>query len=389
MKALATFFILSLATTLASAGEMLPQGISRLTHYPTWRVPLPGWDDQQLDSVIVFSMVGVFIAMLVVMNYELFVRKAHIKTISDTYVANSRLFSTIISYYIIATFVSVVSFLLFDLGKLWGMLGSLHSLLEVSLLLVMTFSRYPSLFKYFYGVLFLYFITAEWITLILPWPYDAAFFKFQGLVFDFALFVNFSRLYLTNKRNPIRLSDVDQSRAPTSVEDGEVNEDTPLIGEAPRHNILASILPNGHGFHRHSNGHANGHANGYANGQANGYSSLGSSGNDTYYSDSQPKAADTISLLVLAATLHVFGNTFTTLFSGFVPFLVFQFLYGIAYPIYAYYVALVPNDTRIRWFEVSVVSESIVVIVSVVYSAAVVGVGTFFLLQKFQKHDFV
>src|SRR4051794_26976620 len=98
-----------------------------------------------MDTVTVFSLVGILIGISLVLRYEVFVKgKRSFKTIDDTYHNNSRIFSTVISYYLIATFFAVFGFWVLDLGKLWSTVGALHNLLEEAILLTMLFERRPN-----------------------------------------------------------------------------------------------------------------------------------------------------------------------------------------------------------------------------------------------------
>lgn len=46
---------------------------------------------------------------------------------------------------------------------------------------------------------FVYVLATMFIVIVLPWPLDALFFKFQGLATDFALSIDLGRLYYHNK----------------------------------------------------------------------------------------------------------------------------------------------------------------------------------------------
>ncbi|CAG8508948.1 853_t:CDS:2, partial [Cetraspora pellucida] len=48
---------------------------------------------------------------------------------------------------------------------------------------------------------FLYILLAEGTTILLNWPFDAFWFKFQGLAIDWAFIIQFTRLYIATKQN--------------------------------------------------------------------------------------------------------------------------------------------------------------------------------------------
>lgn len=51
----------------------------------------------------------------------------------------------------------------------------------------------------FVSVCFVYLLFTMFVVIVLPWPLDALFFKFQGLATDFALSIDLGRLYCHNK----------------------------------------------------------------------------------------------------------------------------------------------------------------------------------------------
>jgi hypothetical protein len=367
MKVLSTLLVTLFAVTTASAAY--PERIiSRWTGYPSWRIPTEGWDSEKGETVTIFSLVGILIGISLVLRYELLVKDKRVfKTIDDTYHNNSRIFSTIISYYLFVTFFAVFGFWVLDLGKLWSTVGALHNLLEVAILLVMSFERRPDGFRYFYGFLFTYLVITEFTCLILNWPWDAIFFKFQGLATDIALVINFFRLYLTNRDKPVS---EEEARHASHVEELYVDEEESLLNnnsnsfESPRtpRNILNRVLPGRHSHHTQSEPAPN-----------------------VTSSPSTNNVASHIMLLVIAAGLHTFSNIIVSLSNQLLPFLLFQFSYGISYPLYGYYVAREPENTRIRWFDVSFFTESIVAIVSITLSALVVGTGALMSLHDNDK----
>ncbi|KAJ3116063.1 hypothetical protein HDU96_010529 [Phlyctochytrium bullatum] len=101
----------------------------------------------------------------------------------------------LIRNYLWATFAATIMVMLFDLGKIFSTVGALHNASEVAISLVL--SRQDG-FQIVQKVIFVYLIHLWFVVVILPWPYDAVYFKWQGLVFDCYVFLSFFRLYNVN-----------------------------------------------------------------------------------------------------------------------------------------------------------------------------------------------
>ncbi|CDH56379.1 predicted protein [Lichtheimia corymbifera JMRC:FSU:9682] len=82
-----------------------------------------------------------------------------------------------------------------------------------------------------------------------------------------------------------------------------------------------------------------------------------------------------ILLIATAAMLHWFGNALVTMSNHFVMWLIFQFLYAVAFPMYAYYVVVEPNASRIHWYKVDYCKESLVAIVSLATCGIIIAIG--------------
>jgi hypothetical protein len=84
-----------------------------------------------------------------------------------------------IQFYINATLAAVVAYLFFDVGRLWAVVGALHNLLEVALLIVLqSGGRVSSISFGLY--MFTYVCITILLSVYLPWPMDAIFFRWQG-----------------------------------------------------------------------------------------------------------------------------------------------------------------------------------------------------------------
>jgi hypothetical protein len=272
------------ASPLPPKHREAPQGLSRLTGYPTWHGYRKGWDPQTIDAVTLWSVVGTFIGSYVSFRYgRLFTDNAHIRKEQRS----SRLLTSIIAWYIILTFTTVFSFLIVDLGKLWSPFGALHNLMEVSILVALSYKGQAKCPKTLFTVQFIYVVFATTLCLVVPWPYDAILFKFQGLIIDFSLIIEYYRLYTANKR-------------------AEYRPHGPRRGESA--GLLAST---DHG----ENGHANEDPD-----------------------DHEHPESLAVQILLIASAIHLFGNVIGTMSESFWCFIAFQYTYGIAFPIFSLFV---------------------------------------------------
>ncbi|CDS14483.1 hypothetical protein LRAMOSA06652 [Lichtheimia ramosa] len=151
------------------------------------------------------------------------------------------------------------------------------------------------------------------MVIILPWPLDALFFKFQGLSTDFALGIDLYRLYRHNRRL------AKDSNLVTVVVDTDANGKERKQRMQPVHFNLM--------------------------------------------------------ILAIAANLHTFGNTLVTVGNHMLLWIIFQFLYAISFPMYAYYVVSEPNDQRVQWYPLSYVKEALVMISAVVSCGLFIVIG--------------
>ncbi|KAF9579692.1 hypothetical protein BGW38_003945, partial [Lunasporangiospora selenospora] len=174
-----------------------------------------------------------------------------------------------IKWYINATWIAILGYLFFDVGKIWAVVGALHNLLEVALLIVLqSGGRVSSL--YFGLYMFVYVCVTIILSVYLSWPMDAIFFRWQGLCSDFGLVVFFIRMYCSTKKQLDQYesgASHDQQLALAQVEADRLEMDHHLASSSSFHSVNLA------GANGQANGHANGHANGQANGQANGSSS--------------------------------------------------------------------------------------------------------------------
>ncbi|RUP43131.1 hypothetical protein BC936DRAFT_137567 [Jimgerdemannia flammicorona] len=261
-----------------------PQGPARLTGYPTWHGYRKGWDAQTIDAVTLWSVMGTFIGAYVSLRYgRLFTDNAHINKEQRS----ARLLTSVIAWYIILTSTTVLSFFIVDMGKLWSPFGALHNLMEVSILAALSYKGQAKCLKFLFTVQFIYVVFATTLCLVVPWPYDAILFKFQGLIIDFSLSAEYIRLYNANKRAEYR-------------------------PHGARHGETAGLLSS---TDHDENGHAN----------------------EEPEQHEHPESVS-VKILIVASFIHLFGNVIGTMSESFWCFTAFQYTYGLAYPVFSLFV---------------------------------------------------
>ncbi|KAG0209297.1 hypothetical protein BGX28_010400 [Mortierella sp. GBA30] len=177
------------------------QYISPLTGFPTWHAVFE-------DEVKEINMSFILLALIFSAGASYAAYRATrppsrsltgFVTISTGNEEPSTQINQFIKWYIYATLIAVVAYLLFDVGKIWAVAGALHNLFEVALLIVFYSGGRVSSMSF--G---LYLFTYVCITIVtsvyLHWPLDAIFFRWQGLCSDFGLILVFVRTYIATKK---------------------------------------------------------------------------------------------------------------------------------------------------------------------------------------------
>jgi len=317
-----------------------PQIIDKLTGYPTWRTPYPGWSAEKLDAITFMSFTGVLFGMCLAVYYRTRYSSSTV-TIADTTRSVSVLFTTLITLYLVATTITVGGFWAIDVGKLWVTTGTMHNAMELGMLLLMVCAKWREGFEWFYGAIFVYWAFTQAMCIALPWPNDGVYFKFQGLILDFALIINFARLIRHNRSGGHITLGHDETE-----DDSQSLVPKPQIDEAGR---PIPVLP----------------------------TDADQEDEDTHRSTSPTLPQnDSLYLLLWASIIHTLGNCVTTVSLSETPFLAFQFTYGISFPLYGYYVAKQPGGgSRIRWYDATLKKEMMVFAASTVLAGVVSAVG--------------
>ncbi|CAG8443304.1 10312_t:CDS:2 [Ambispora gerdemannii] len=207
-------------------------------------VPLtgfPAWHGEKHDEFPEQERAHGILTMLVTFISSYFALKFTAKSLTDSSSHNSyfyfkdnapiptTLFNRLLALYNFSTFITSLAFFLFDAGKIFSMFGSLHNFFEVAIMLLLHRGGKVTSYLWYFGLLSVYFLLVQSLNIVFHWPYDAMWFKWQGLTQDFALLILFSRIYVYTKKN---LKD-DASTALPVTEDEQNNDDSPKLNLFP------------------------------------------------------------------------------------------------------------------------------------------------------------
>jgi len=205
-------------------------------------------------------------------------------------------FNTLLIFYNWITALTILASLVFDLGKLWSVIGVLHNTAEIIILVLLGNGGRIRNSNFFAWIL-TYILSVVSICIFADWPVDAAFFKFQGLCMDFALVIEYIRIFITTKEH---IRDAGRDTLPLNVDDDDNND------------------------------------------------------NNNDYRRSSPIWPTTIDhpnhiwLLIIAAGFHLIGNVLATFFIGdATPSLLFGLTYAVTFPLYVYFAYLDTNAASV------------------------------------------
>ncbi|KAF9327266.1 hypothetical protein BG006_009396 [Podila minutissima] len=111
---------------------------SPVTHYPTWHEE---YKNENKEITMSFTLLALLFSSTAAYAAHRAVRAPSrsltgFVTIKDGHESSSTQINTFIKLYIFATWAAVVAYLFVDVGKIWAVVGALHNLLEVALLVV-------------------------------------------------------------------------------------------------------------------------------------------------------------------------------------------------------------------------------------------------------------
>ncbi|CAG8563325.1 15767_t:CDS:1 [Gigaspora rosea] len=168
-----------------------PQKISSLTGLPVWMSASSGFTAIN-ETVGLIEYIAAFLTGALAM-YCIYIKLHNRQPVSspvetspvdgqgsaENIVWTKMLFDTIVTGYIIVTFIALITSVIFEVGKLWSAFGIYHNVLELCLAAALLQN---GTFNYIMGLIttVVYSISAVAITSQLDWYWDATFFKFQG-----------------------------------------------------------------------------------------------------------------------------------------------------------------------------------------------------------------
>jgi hypothetical protein len=297
-KAFATIAIITVSVLLlillfSSGGDVgkihIPQDNGTHTGLPVWHPPMEGYDYQKVQATVIFSAIIMTVGAYLSFKWTSDVSKEFKTYFVDGENKTSTIeFDRLLGWYSAVTAITGIVNFMVDVGKLWVTVGVLHNAIEITILF--TLHQGGSIKSASTPAWILsYIMLAASLSFFLDWPFDALWFKMQGLVIDYVLFIQFTRMYLDTRKGfgdeTQRLVDVESTRRDH------------FSGESDRPEPYKKPI-------------------GYFN--------------PSY-----------ILLLVFASFAHIFGNIYVTiLLYDIHAFLLFVFSYCITFPLYNYFVYL-------------------------------------------------
>ncbi|RIB14075.1 hypothetical protein C2G38_2144238 [Gigaspora rosea] len=183
--------------------EVPKQAPYRFTGYLSWLPKQEGSDDNMLDAATLFNIITMIIASYYALkwaynpptNPKLI---THFYSADDNDVASSPTidFNRVLAIYIVTTLLAGAVLFFVGAGKIWVAVGVFHNASEF-IILIMLGSGGKIKSSTFWPILGFYIFIISITCILFKFPYDALWFKGQGLCFDWALIIEFTRIYLT------------------------------------------------------------------------------------------------------------------------------------------------------------------------------------------------
>ncbi|CAG8536053.1 16896_t:CDS:2, partial [Cetraspora pellucida] len=233
--------------------EIPEQSRHRFTGYLTWLPELDGFDANELDATLLFNQIILLLASYYAIKWtynpptspRLITRFSYVGE-NDTSVT-THYFDSILAFYNVMTLLAGVAIFLFGVGKIWVAVGVLHNAAEFTLLVILgSGGRIKS--PVFWPILGFYISLVTVCSILFKFPYDALWFKGQGLCFDWALIIEFTRVYVTTLRvlkngdgtDLINTTDHDHDETDVNVHHDHKNSFHPIINHP--HQLLLLIV---------------------------------------------------------------------------------------------------------------------------------------------------
>ncbi|KAI9350377.1 hypothetical protein BD770DRAFT_394288 [Pilaira anomala] len=326
------------------------RSINKVFGIPTWMAHIKDYDEDAMNATTVFSVVCIALSTFYVLYFIFFV---HFPSLPR----NQRHlgpFNTLILSYLISTLFASFTFSIMNVGRIWASFGVFHNLFEIALLSNLMLRQKSVIERSFVLKCFIYVLVTMIITILVPWPLDALFFKFQGLATDFALAIDMGRLYYHNKAIHNKAS---VGMMFISSDEGEVDESDEFNSECDEvvHKLKKRMFEEREQVMDDPN------------------KSL---------SAVRIPVHKNILVMFIASSLHAFGNAIVTFSNHFIYWIIFQFIYAIAFPMYAYYCIVEPNTSRLSFYKASRLKETLVVLSSIGFAGTSIAIGAYNVLSK-------
>ncbi|RIB00318.1 hypothetical protein C2G38_2105848, partial [Gigaspora rosea] len=177
-----------------------PSRNDTITGFQSWFLKIEGFNQETWCSMIGFTSILQIVSGVFMLIWSFKYTTLNV-FIYNGEKASTTFFNKLLAAFSIETGIAGIALIIFDLGKLWTITGTIHTYLEVLIIILLQQGGNLDANHNIHLYSIIYLLIAEGATILLPFPYNAFWFKFQGLAVDWVLFIQFVRLYFATKRN--------------------------------------------------------------------------------------------------------------------------------------------------------------------------------------------
>ncbi|CAG8758774.1 20493_t:CDS:2, partial [Gigaspora rosea] len=172
----------------------------RFTGYLSWLPKLEGYDDNMLDAATLFNIITMLLSSYYALKWA-YNPPTNPKLITRFYSAGDRDatssptidFDRALAIYIVTTLLAGAALFFVGAGKIWVAVGIFHNASEFIILIMLgSGGKIKSSSSTFWPILGFYIFIISITCTLFKFPYDALWFKGQGLCFDWALIIEFT-----------------------------------------------------------------------------------------------------------------------------------------------------------------------------------------------------
>ncbi|CAG8836078.1 4977_t:CDS:2, partial [Racocetra persica] len=160
------------------------------------------FDGNELNATFLFNMVILLLTSYYVIKWtfnpptKLRLVTHFILKDSNSIPVSTIWFDRALAMYNMVTLLAGVTIFFVGVGKIWATVGVFHSAAEFVILVILgSGGRIKSIL--YWPILGFYIFIVVIASILLDFPYDALWFKAQGLCFDWALVIEFTLIYMT------------------------------------------------------------------------------------------------------------------------------------------------------------------------------------------------